>query len=78
MIMKPHVRKRCTIAHEDKISSTKTVTNLKYCYDVIRRYSQNELNTLYNVSKNIETNKKKLKPAKEIHIHGRIIIDKDV
>ena len=78
LVLKPHVRARCTITNTRTYSSGEVVAPLKNCEAVLSGFNSSELWAICNTSKGYTLNSKKIAYFKEVHIHGSISFFQDV
>lgn len=78
IVLKSHLRARCTLANRNKWTSKETLSTFKYNYAVIRRLFDNNLKALYLASRGLEVDSSDLTSIIEVHVHGSIQFEKDV
>lgn len=60
IVLKDHVRKRCTFSHKRTYAKGEIVATLRYNYSVLSKYDETELKALYFASKGFEVDSSEL------------------
>lgn len=77
-LLKDHVRNRCTVTDMDSSSATARIGTFQFCYHVLNKLSDAELQAAFDGSKGKEVVSNMIGTYKEIQIHGPVEFKKDV
>lgn len=72
MLLKEHVRERCTFTDQDSSSSNASIATFRYCFKILSKMNDAELKAAFDASKAKEISSGCTATYKEIQIHGPI------
>jgi hypothetical protein len=78
LLLKEHVRERCTFTDMDSSAATASIATFKYCFKILSKMNDKELKAAFDASKAKEIASDCTATYKEIQIHGPIEFSKDV
>lgn len=78
LLLKQHLRSRCTVSDKDSCSSDSKIGTLKYPFQVVNKFNTNELKSAFEAVKGENKSSTVTCTYKEVQIHGPLEFGKDI
>lgn len=51
LLLKSHIRSRCTMTDQDSSNANSIISSFKYCYKILNKMNEKQLKAVFNASK---------------------------